>query len=70
MPRSPELARARTGCVTVFVDVEENEEEMALELNFLVGKLGGLPTSATGASKVEFVVRTVVDPGFVDRIAA
>ena len=65
MPRSPELARARTGCVTVFVDVED----MALELNFLVGKLDGLPTSATGASKVEFVVRTVVDPGFVDRIA-
>ena len=52
--------------MTVVVDVEE----MALELNFLVVKLGGLPTSATGASKVEFVVRTVVDPGFVDRIAA
>ena len=65
MPRSPELARARTGCVTVVVDVEE----MALELNFLVVKLGGLPTSATGASKVEFVVRTEVDLGFVDRIA-
>ena len=43
---------------------------MALELNFLVGKLDGLPISAIGASEVEFVVRTVVDPGFVDRIAA
>ena len=43
---------------------------MTLELNFLVGKIDDLPTSATGASKVEFVVRTVVDPGFVDRIAA
>ena len=52
------------------MDVEENEEEMAFELNFLVGKLDGLPTSAIGTSEVEFVLRTVVDPEFVDRIAA
>ena len=43
---------------------------MALELNCLVGKLDGLPSSAIGTSEVEFVLRTVVDPGFVDRIAA
>ena len=43
---------------------------MALELNFLVGKLESLPTSATGTSEVEFVLRIMVDPGFVDRMAA
>ena len=63
---SPELARASTVCVTVFVDFFVT----TLGLDLLVGKVVGNLTSWTGACVIEFVVRSIVVPGFVERTVA
>lgn len=63
---SPELARASTVCVTFFVDFFVT----TLGLDLLVGKVVGNLTSSTGACVIEFVVRSIVDPGFVERTVA